>query len=134
LIHEYSRRIRLNEVDAQGIMYYAVALILFDEARIELLREVGFQLREEITKGREFRSVKCEVEYMSPITFDEVVNIRTLIDRLGRSSVTYYHEVESNGNTKLRGKVVDVFVDKKIEKAIDLPSNLREKLSRFLRN
>lgn len=110
---EVDVRVRLSETDALGIVYYAHYLVYFDIARLELLRSRGITAEELGRRGLGFLAAQVTCRYLSPARFDDMLKVRVRVGRLGRSSVTYDHEIWRVGDrTKIAtGRVVDVMVD-----------------------
>jgi acyl-CoA thioester hydrolase len=90
-----SRRVEFRDTDAAGIMHFSVFFLYMEEAEHEFLRSVGLSVfMEEAGNGQEksvltWPRVRCECDYFSPAKFEQELQIRIRIIRLGEKSVTY---------------------------------------------
>src|SRR5205809_824976 len=84
------RRVEFCETDAAGIVHFSSFFTYMEQAEHELLRQCGTSVI--VEQGGEKLSwprVSVECEYTSAVKFEDVLEIATTIERIGRSSVTY---------------------------------------------
>jgi acyl-CoA thioester hydrolase len=79
-------RVAFSDTDAQGVVYYGRYSPYFDLARAEWLRSLGLLHRD--TFG-EFVMRANDVEYFAPARFDDELEIRVRVSKIGRTSVTF---------------------------------------------
>ena len=79
-------RVAFSDTDAQGVVYYGRYSPYFDLARAECLRSLGLLHRD--TFG-EFVMRANDVEYFAPARFDDELEIRVRVSKIGRTSVTF---------------------------------------------
>jgi len=131
-IHVTKLRVRLSETDTLGIVYYGNYFTYFDVARLELLRELGITDEYLKSLGLMFVAAEAHCRYYSSARFDELLEVRTWISRLGNSSVRYEHEIYRENREKLvEGYVVDVMVNNS-KTPSPIPDEIRKKLQRYL--
>jgi acyl-CoA thioester hydrolase len=86
-------RVYYEDTDAGGIVFYANYLKFFERARTEWLRACGVdQNRLAAEMGVIFIVRSTAVDYRAPARLDDVVNIVSRIERLGRASVDFAQE------------------------------------------
>jgi acyl-CoA thioester hydrolase len=79
-------RVGFSDTDAQGIVYYGRYLPYFDLARVEYHRHLEL-LRPETE--HEFVMRACEIDYLAPAGFDDLLEVFVRLSRIGRTSATY---------------------------------------------
>ena len=131
-VHVTKLRVRLSETDTLGVVYYGNYFTYFDVARLELLRELG--ITDELLKSHGVTFVAAEAccKYYSSARFDDLLEVRTWISKLGNSSVRYEHVITRDGEKIVEGYVVDVMVEGNSRKPHPIPEEIRDKLSRYL--
>jgi acyl-CoA thioester hydrolase len=85
--HAVDIRVRNYEVDWQGIVHNAVYLLYFEVGRVEYLKQVGAVLDLNNVRGHsKVVLVRNEIDYLSSLTFDEQLLVRTRISTIRNSS------------------------------------------------
>ena len=79
-------RVGFSDTDAQGVVYYGRYLPYFDLARVEYHRHLDLL---EAETAHEFVMRACEVEYLAPARFDDLLEVFVRLSRIGRTSATY---------------------------------------------
>lgn len=89
----WSIRVYYEDTDAGGVVFYANYLKFFERARTEWLRSLGIdQGRLAQETGMIFIVRGTAVDYLSPARLDDVVIIKSRIERLGGASVDFLQE------------------------------------------
>lgn len=83
-------RVRLADTDAQGVVYYGNFFTYFEVGRLGLVRTAGFDLARPGSDGN-FYIVSATCDYKSFARYFDLLLLETYIQRLGRSSVHFYH-------------------------------------------
>jgi len=130
MIHEIQIRVRLSETDALGIVYYSNYFIYFDVARIELLRSVGIDSEILDEQGFKFLCLEASCKYLVPLRFDDLITVKTWIEKIGEKSIVYKHLIVKNGSNVAEGHVVDVLTDLN-GKPVKLPDEWKKNLSKY---
>jgi acyl-CoA thioester hydrolase len=93
-----SVRVYYQDTDAAGVVFHATYLDFMERARVEWLRQQGFEPQE---LARRFRRVfivrHLQLAYLKPAVLDDLVTVTAAVQKLGRAQVTLTQEV-------LRGK------------------------------
>ncbi len=126
-------RVRFADTDADGGVYHANYLTYFASGRHEILRGAGIDLNRLAREdGLRFVVVEATCRYRAVAYFDDVLIVRSQVERLGNSSVVLAYEVvrpETDGETLIAsGTTAQVFIDKE-NKAVPMPQWIREALS-----
>jgi acyl-CoA thioester hydrolase len=77
-MHRFAVRIYYEDTDMGGVVYYANHLRFLERARTEWARERGLdqgRLRE--AEGVVFAVRRVEADYLRPIRFDDLIEVRT---------------------------------------------------------
>ncbi len=120
-------RVGFSDTDAQGIVYYGRYNPFFDLARVEYLRSVGL-LRYE--SAGEFVMRANDVEYFAPARFDDELEIRVRVARLGRTSITYEFAAHKlpEGTLMVTAHQTLVYVDLAKRLALPIPDDYKARL------
>ena len=87
---DWTVRVYYEDTDAGGIVFYANYLKFFERARTEWLRAAGVGQQELLdTDGAAFVVKSASLDYHAPARLDDVLTIRTTVEKLGRASVQF---------------------------------------------
>jgi len=123
--------IRFSDIDAVGHVNNAVYLTYFEDARLNYWREaINWNLRlRGIIVGR------SEVNYLKPITLDDIIFCYVRTTRIGNSSFDIMHvlvRVTPNGEEICTtGKTVCISYDYSSNKSIPIPSAERHRMIEY---
>lgn len=124
---EYRTRVRYHEVDRMGVVYHPIFARYFENARIELLREIGFPHRRLEDSGAWFVVTELQVTYLANTGYDAEVRVETTVSRLRRASVDFNYQVFEREKLLTRGKVELACTDGK-GSVIRIPEALHQAL------
>src|SRR6201999_1534798 len=80
-------RVRYGECDPHGIVFNANYLLYFDVVFTELWREAVGPWQEMVERGVDAVVAHAEIDFRSPARYDDVLDLRAIVRRLGRSSI-----------------------------------------------
>lgn len=86
-------RVRYCECDPMGVVHHTVYPVWFEMGRTELLRSTGRTYRDMEAQNMLLAVVKLEVTYKQPARYDEVVQLRTTLVRVGAVKVEHTYEI-----------------------------------------
>jgi len=87
---DWTVRVYYEDTDAGGIVFYANYLKFFERARTEWLRALGVGQQELLdAEGAAFVVRSAALDYHAPARLDDVLTIRTVVDKLGPASVRF---------------------------------------------
>jgi len=79
-------RVRFAETDAMGVVHHAAYLPYLEEARVEYLRAAGHPYLEFRAEGVDFAVLEATVSYVSPLRFDDVVDVHVALAAASRAT------------------------------------------------
>jgi len=86
-------RVRYQETDQMGIVYYSNYFVYFEMGRIEFLRSVGISYAE-LEKENVFLAVAdAHCKYRSPAVFDDLLVIKTCISMMKLARIEFSYEI-----------------------------------------
>jgi acyl-CoA thioester hydrolase len=128
-VHEL--RVRYGECDPQGIVFNANYLLYFDVAFTELWREALGPWGEMVERGVDAVVAEANIRFRSPARYDDVLELRARIVRLGTTSLTTEIDVVRDGEVLVEGRLRHVFVDNETWAKTEMPDWIGEGLRPF---
>lgn len=105
-VHRHQVRVYYEDTDLAGIVYYANYLRFIERARTEMLRDYGVdQNAVRAETGVVFAVRRCEIDYLRPATFDDLLTVLTTVDRLGGASLDLTQIIERDGERLISSRV-----------------------------
>lgn len=99
-------RVYYEDTDAGGIVFYANYLKFFERARTEWLRAHGVEQHRVVAEtGMLFIVRDTHVTYHAPARLDDLLEIRSWIERLGRASVDFRQQAWCGGRLLAAGGI-----------------------------
>ena len=124
-MHETEIRVRYQETDNMGVVYYANYFVWFEVARTEYLRSTGISYKEMERDGMFMMVASAACEYKSPARFDDLVRIETWIPKLKNSSLQFEHKLFVGEKLVATGRSVHVFTNH-LGRPIRIPDDLKK--------
>jgi 4-hydroxybenzoyl-CoA thioesterase len=128
-------RVRFEEIDAAGIVYFARFFTWCHDAMAAMLEPLdgGYVA---LVRGRNlgFPAVHVEADYVSPLRFGDEVRIAIHVERAGRSSVAMRFELTrgDDGRKVATVRHVMVLTDLTVLKSAPLPEDVRAVFERHM--
>ena len=120
---EYKHRILYADTDAMGVMYYANYLRVYEAARVELMRQIGFSFSDMEEKGIICPAINVNIEYHKFAKFDWEVNVKSYIKELPLVKLVFVQEMYDPDNNLVNRAVVTLgFIDQERSKAVRCPT------------
>jgi acyl-CoA thioester hydrolase len=91
--HEQTLRVRYEETDTMGVVYYAKFFVWMEVGRVSLMRDVGFGYKEWLKSDLRFPVVQAHADYRAPARFDDEILVKTRVATVGRSSIRFENEI-----------------------------------------
>lgn len=98
--HTTRVRVRYCECDPMNVAHHSSYVAWFELARTELMRNRGPSYADLERGGVLLMVTRMDVRYRSPALYDDVVEVRTAVEHLGRARISHRYEVvvvESGG-------------------------------------
>lgn len=126
--HSMPLRVRWAEVDPQSIVFNAHYLTYCDICVTEYWRAVGVRYPEDVlhAHGVDMYVVKSTLEYHGSARFDDMLDIRGRIARIGRSSMLFRVEMYRGEEHLITGEIVYVCADPATQRSAPVPGAVRE--------
>jgi acyl-CoA thioester hydrolase len=109
---EITIRVRYAETDRMGLLHHANYLVYFEQARTELLRTMGATYRDLEDQGYLLVLTKVEVRYKRPARYDDLLTIRTLVEKTTAVRIDHRYEVLRDGELLAEGSSTLACVDR----------------------
>ena len=126
--HTAKYRVYYEDTDAGGVVYYGNYLKFVERARTDFLRDSGTDHTALAAKTGAFFVVRrAEVEYLSPGRLDDVIEVKTIVTRIGKTSIDMSQDCYNQHGTKLANvliQIVCVVNDGNKIKSTKLPEDL----------
>jgi acyl-CoA thioester hydrolase len=91
--HESRLRVRYEETDTMGVVYYAKYLVWLEVGRVNLMREIGFGYAEWVRQEIQWPVVQAHLDYKAPARFDDEILVKTRVASIGTKSIRFENEV-----------------------------------------
>jgi acyl-CoA thioester hydrolase len=106
------QRVRYQETDRMGIVYYANYLVWFEIGRTELLREAGLPYTEFEGSGISLPVLEANCYYKASATYDDEIVIESRIIALTPAKITIFYKIfrEPDGKLLAEGSTAHAFV------------------------
>lgn len=92
-VHEIKTRVRYQETDQMGIVYYGNFFVYFEMGRTEYLRNLGLPYSELEKEHIYFPVTEARCRFRSPAHYDNVLTIQTWVSELKHATVEFSHKV-----------------------------------------
>lgn len=117
--------IRWGDLDAYNHVNNTLYLRYMEEARIQLLLQMGYSL-DDPKQGPVVINLQCS--FLHPVTYPDNLSIECFAVEPGNSSFMTYYRLHSQKQNKLvcEGSAKIVWIDKTTNRSIALPAKLRK--------
>jgi len=128
MTHRLTIRVYYEDTDLAGVVYYANYLHYIERGRSEALRDLGVDqtaLKRDL--GLVFVMRRLNIDYLAPGVFDDVLEVRTTVNRLRGASIEMAQEVW-RGDACLTRAAVTVACMNPAGRPQRLPKHVRDRL------
>ena len=128
------RKIEFSDTDMAGIVHFSRFFIFMETAEHEFLRSLGTSVATEWNGNKiGWPRLVATCEYLSPLRFEDEVDIRLCVTNKGTKSLTYQFYFTHEGKDIARGQLTTVCCitnpDEKIQ-AIPIPEFISSQISK----
>jgi acyl-CoA thioester hydrolase len=134
-VFEARLQVQWADVDIAGIMYFAAYWRFAEYAELRFFSELGFPYDTVFEEyGFWLPRVRALAEYHQPALMNDWLRLRTNIERVGASSVTWYTVAfnERTGEAGAEFTLTAAAIDRSTKKTRPLPDAIRAALLRSL--
>lgn len=128
--HEIKVKVRFSETDALGHVSNISYFVYLEEARIELFRELGFEMD---LKKWNVILLSATCKFVHQAFFDQHLVIRSVITKIGNSSFMIGHRItdDETGQLIAEGEAGAVCFNFEKQKSERIPEAIRSRLEKF---
>jgi acyl-CoA thioester hydrolase len=127
--HETEIRMRYQETDNMGVVYYANYFVWFEVARSEFFRSLGISYSRLEADGNYLMVVSARCEYKHPARYDDIVKVESWISKARNSSLEFNYRLYVDKTLIAVGESAHVFTDSK-RKATKIPREIKDIITR----
>jgi acyl-CoA thioester hydrolase len=119
-------RLRMYHSDLINAVFHGRVFDLFEEARTEAFRRLGFEYREIDDAGQAMIVTSIGARFLAAGRFDEVIQIAVFVDALRKAQITIGYEGrrEADGTLLFTGETSFAFVDKIRGRPVRVPEGI----------
>ncbi|MFL5844214.1 MAG: acyl-CoA thioesterase [Solirubrobacteraceae bacterium] len=127
----HTLRVRFQECDPQGVVYFARYPEYYDIAITELFRTALGSYQSMVDSGTDMVVAEQTVRYRAPARFDELVDVDIAIDRLGDTSMISTYTITRDGTLLVEGDFRHVFIEVATKAKKPIPGDIRAALAGY---
>ncbi|MFT3883431.1 MAG: thioesterase family protein [Gemmatales bacterium] len=132
VVYRTQRRVEFSDTDMAGIVHFANFFIWMEHVEQEFLRSLGLSVSL-MWEGQYigFPRVSAGCDYLSPVTFQDVMDIELSIARIGTKSISYEFAFSKDGRPVAKATLSTCCVGKAVDRkitGIPIPASFRAKL------
>jgi acyl-CoA thioester hydrolase len=120
-------RVRMYHTDLVGAVYHGTYFDLFEEARTEVFRALGYTYRDCVEgEGRIMIIVHAACDYLHPARMDDELVIAVQVEVITRARLTFVYDVSlgTGGKRVALGRQVFAFLDTLTQRPTSVPPRL----------
>lgn len=120
--HEIEYRVLYADTDAMGVVYYANYLRIYEAARGDFMRKIGFSFGKMRQQGIVCPAINVNIEYIRFAKFDQVVKVISTIKKRPAAKLVFIQEMFDEEMNLLNRAIVTLgFVKRENHKATRCP-------------
>ena len=111
----YNTKVYYKDIDQMGVVYYNRYFEYFEQARTELLADIGLVVSEIERKGFYLPVVSAKCNYKKGAHFEDEIIVKTTINEspLARLKIEYEVRRKKNNDLLANGYTIHGFINKK---------------------
>ncbi|MCW2966866.1 MAG: hypothetical protein JWM71_638 [Solirubrobacteraceae bacterium] len=125
----HTLRIRYQECDPQGVVYFARYPEYYDIALTEMFRAAIGSYQSMVEAGTDLVVAEQSVRYRASARFDDVVDVALSVDRMGTTSMLSSYRITRGDELLVEGDVRHVCIDVATKDKKPLPDDIRAALA-----
>lgn len=133
-IQPYIRKTNFYETDGMSIIYHGNYVHWMEEARVDLLEQMGYSYQQAVDSGIDFAVVSISCKYKSMTRYGDTVKIVVSVEKISPAKVTMGYKIYDLVTEELRfeGESEHFFYDRNKGKPVALKKVLPEVYGLFL--
>ena len=131
-ISETMVRVRYAETDKMGYVYYGNYAQYYEVGRVEALRSLGTSYKEMEDNGVMLPVYLCNIRYLKPAIYDDLLVIKTIIKELPTAKITFDYEIYNHKNELINtGSTSLVFINISTNRPCAAPLSFIDKIKSY---
>ena len=127
--HSIEMRVRYEETDQMGVVYYGNYLTWFEVARTEFFRDKNVEYRKMEDEKKIFIPVvEAYCRYKAPLRYDDLITVTTELTEFGATKMSFSYEIKKGDKICAVGNTKHAFVNKK-GVPIKIPPEIKKAIS-----
>jgi acyl-CoA thioester hydrolase len=126
-----SIRVRYQECDMQGVVYFARYPEYYDISLTEMFREALGSYQAMVDAGTDIVVAEQSLRYRSSARFDDVIDVEITIDKLGETSMQSSYRIRRGDELIVDGALRHVFIDVPTKAKRPIPDDIRAALAGY---
>jgi acyl-CoA thioester hydrolase len=100
-------KVRFNDTDAMGVVHFKNYMVYFDDGFVSFMNSIKNKrnLEEMIHEGIANGVKHVDITYEGSATFGDYIIVKTNIKEIGKTSITFKHELFKESDNSLVAKV-----------------------------
>jgi len=129
----WENRVRFEETDLQGVVFYGNYVTYQDETVSQFFREIGYGYSEFGERGWDIHTVNVDIDFVGQAGFGDALVHGMRVERIGDSSLTFAYACRrgEDGDLIAEGSVTHVAVDHDTGEPTRVPEPFREAVRAF---
>ncbi len=123
--------VRFGDIDAMGHVNNAIFFSYFEQSRIQYMLNLGLPTVSANKLNFILAEVSCQ--FKVPILYENKLEVKTRVERMGNSSITMTHQIEDKATRKVMatGRSVAVVYDYELNQSAPIPIEWRAAIEKF---
>jgi acyl-CoA thioester hydrolase len=131
-ISETTVRVRYAETDKMGYVYYGNYTHYYEVGRVEAMRSLGTSYKEMEDNGIMLPVYTCNLKYMKPAIYDDLLIIKTIIREMPTLKITFEYEIYNEKNELLNtGNTTLVFINMSTNRPCRAPESFIDRIKKY---
>ena len=123
--YRHTLRVRYQECDPQGVVYFARYPEYYDIALTQMWREGAGGYQNMVDSGVDMVVAEMGIRYLGSARFDELIDVQITIEKLGETSMQSSYEISRQGETLAEGTFRHVYIDPATKTKRAIPDEIR---------
>ena len=126
-------RVRFQDTDLQGHVYFGTFFTYFDEGLTGYMHAIKCTYDDLKNAGVDLFYIRTECDFKAEAFFEEVLNVHARAGQIGNSSITFEFAAFKSHNDELiaTGKIIAVTVDPQTKKPVRVPGVFRDVVAKY---
>ena len=130
--YRHTLRVRFQECDPQGVVYFARYPEYYDLTITELWRTAFGSYGAMVASGTDMVVAEQSIRYRAPALFDDLIDVDVTITRLGDTSMLSDYTVTRDGELLVEGDFRHVFIEVATKAKKTIPDDIRTALAGYV--